>query len=138
MFAGDSNQSLCHCVLLLGFNGKSYKLWLRLASRKGCLSGRLCRPYSCAGFHFTGCLSDFAGPSLRGRSALLLPASSSAIKGRRALRIPSGFGKVQLPSLLTSHEKGFASSPNLLACLFTEASAQPVWVMLPARAGPGP
>lgn len=35
MFASDSNQSQCHCVLLLRFNGKSCKLWLQLASKKG-------------------------------------------------------------------------------------------------------
>jgi len=51
------------------------------------LSGKFC--YPCAVLHFTGCLSHFAGPSLQGRSALLLSASSCAIKGRRELWIRS-------------------------------------------------
>lgn len=34
-FASNSVQFLCRCVILLRFNGNSYKLWLWLASKKG-------------------------------------------------------------------------------------------------------
>lgn len=34
-FASNSVQFLCCCVILLRFNGNSYKLWLWLASKKG-------------------------------------------------------------------------------------------------------
>lgn len=136
MFASDSNRFPCNCVLLLRFNGKSYKLWLWLASKKG-----ICQASSATHTHVQYFISQVVlAISLDNPCKAALPcssASSSAIKGRRELWIPAVFGKVQLPSLLTTNEKGFTSSPNFLACLFVEASIQTVWVVLQTRLGPG-